>query len=59
MDITGFFDNMSHELLLKAVEKHVEEKWVKLYLKRWLEAPIEDREGNRRFRTGKGKVKLK
>lgn len=54
MDITGFFDNMSHELLLKAVDKHVEEKWVKLYITRWLEAPIEDSEGNQRFRTGKG-----
>jgi len=54
MDITGFFDNMSHELLFKAIEKHVEEKWVKMYIKRWLEAPIEDKQGNKRYRHGKG-----
>jgi RNA-directed DNA polymerase len=54
MDITGFFDNMSHELLMKAVDKHVEEKWAKMYITRWLEAPIEDGERNIRFRNGKG-----
>jgi RNA-directed DNA polymerase len=45
---------MSHELLMKAVEKHVEEKWVKMYLIRWLEAPIEDRKGNKRIRMVEG-----
>ena len=54
MDITGFFDNMSHELLMKAVERHVEENWVKMYIKRWLEAPIEDTDGNKRYRNGVG-----
>ena len=54
MDISSFFDKMSHELLMKAIERHVEEKWVKMYLTRWLEAPIEDRKGNKRFRMGEG-----
>jgi hypothetical protein len=54
MDISGFFDNMSQELLLKAVERHVEEKWVKMYITRWLQASIEDRKGNKRYRCGKG-----
>jgi RNA-directed DNA polymerase len=54
MDITGFFDNMSHELLQKAIDKHVKEKWVKMYITRWLESPIEDKEGNKRYRNGKG-----
>jgi RNA-directed DNA polymerase len=54
MDITGFFDNMSYKLLMKAVDRHVEENWVKMYVIRWLEAPIEDKEGNRRFRDGTG-----
>jgi RNA-directed DNA polymerase len=54
MDISGFFDNMSHELLLKALERHVQEKWVKMYITRWLQAPIEDRKGNQRSRDGKG-----
>lgn len=54
MDITGFFDNMSHELLMKAVDRHVEEKWVKMYIIRWLESPIEDNDGNKRYRNGTG-----
>jgi RNA-directed DNA polymerase len=54
MDISSFFDKMSHELLMKAVDKHVEEKWVKMYLIRWLEAPIENRNGNKRIRMGEG-----
>lgn len=45
LDIKGFFDNISHELMLKAVAKHTEEKWVILYIERWLKAPIETREG--------------
>ena len=54
MDITGFFDNMSHELVQKAIERHVEEKWVKMYINRWLTSPIEDKAGNKRYRDGKG-----
>ncbi len=54
MDISGFFDNMSHEHLQKAIDRHVKEKWAKMYITRWLQAPIEDRKGNRRSREGKG-----
>jgi group II intron reverse transcriptase/maturase len=54
MDIASFFDKMSHELLSKAIKRHVEEKWAKMYIKRWLEAPIEDRKGNKRYREGEG-----
>ena len=54
MDISGFFDNMSHELLIKALGRHVNEKWVNMYITRWLIAPSEDRKGNKRQRTGQG-----
>src|SRR4030042_5957984 len=54
MDITSFFDSMSHELLQRAVERHVEEKWAKMYITRWLNAPIEDQKGNIRYRDGMG-----
>lgn len=40
VDIEKFFDTISHELLLKAVEKHSPEKWMVLYIKRWLEAGV-------------------
>lgn len=39
MDISKFFDSMSHEKLLKALERHVSEKWVLMYVKRWLTVP--------------------
>ena len=38
-DIKGLFDNIEHELLLKAVRKHVKCKWALLYIGRWLRAP--------------------
>lgn len=39
-DIKGLFDNIPHDLLIKAVEKHTQEKWITLCLRRWLNAPI-------------------
>jgi RNA-directed DNA polymerase len=54
MDISGFFDNMQHELLMKAVDRHVTEKWAKMYIVRWLQSTIEDRKGNKHYRCGKG-----
>jgi RNA-directed DNA polymerase len=44
-DIKGLFDNIDHELLMKAVERHSKVEWVKLYIKRWLEAPFQTRDG--------------
>jgi len=35
-DIKGLFDNLPHDLLLKAVRKHVACKWALLYIERWL-----------------------
>lgn len=46
MDIKGFFDNLNHDLLLRAVKKHTDSKWVLLYLDRWLTALLETEEGN-------------
>jgi RNA-directed DNA polymerase len=45
-DIKGLFDNIDHELLLRAVRKHCTVPWVILYIERWLKAPMEI-EGNR------------
>lgn len=44
-DIKGLFDNIDHELLMKAVEKHTQVEWIKLYIKRWLRAPFQTKEG--------------
>ncbi len=40
-DIKGLFDNIDHELLLRAVRKHCSTPWVLLYIERWLKAPME------------------
>jgi RNA-directed DNA polymerase len=40
-DIKGLFDNLPHDLLLKAVRKHITNKWALLYIERWLTAPME------------------
>ena len=45
MDISSFFDNMSHEKVLKALSRHVKENWVTMYVKRWITAPMQDKNG--------------
>lgn len=54
MDIKSFFDEVDHELLMKALERHVEEKWVKMYIKRWLESPVQSKDGQLIEKQGKG-----
>jgi group II intron reverse transcriptase/maturase len=44
-DIKGLFDNIDHELLLRAVRKHVKCQWASLYIERWLTAPMEQEDG--------------
>ncbi|WP_257282048.1 group II intron reverse transcriptase/maturase [Endozoicomonas sp. ISHI1] len=44
-DIKGLFDNISHELLMKAVSKHTRCKWLLLYVERWLKAPMINESG--------------
>ena len=54
MDIKGFFDNIDHDLLMKAVQGHVkdeDEKWILLYIERWLRAPIQREEGEMVYPT--------
>ncbi len=40
MDIKGFFDNIDHDLLMKAVRFYCHDKWILLYVERWLKAGI-------------------
>lgn len=54
MDIKGFFDNINHGKLLLAIDKHVNEKWVKMYIKRWLTAPVQNKAGELILKEGKG-----
>jgi len=45
LDIRAFFDSIPHSLLLSAVSKHTDLRWVLLYVQRWLEAPLQQRDG--------------
>lgn len=54
LDIKGFFDNIDHGKLMLAVEKHVPENWVRLYIKRWLTMPVQTKEGKLVKKQGKG-----
>jgi len=51
MDISKFFDTIDHDLLMKAVKCHVSEKWILLYIERWLKVPYERETGERIERT--------
>ena len=51
LDIKGFFDNIPHDLLMKAVRKHCDCKWMLLYIERWLVAPLQKSDGTIIART--------
>ncbi|AZU60839.1 group II intron reverse transcriptase/maturase [Neobacillus mesonae] len=52
-DIKGLFDNIDHELLMRAVQKHTKESWIRMYVERWLKAPFIDSE-NRKIERKSG-----
>jgi RNA-directed DNA polymerase len=45
LDVKGFFDNIDHELMMLAVRKHTDSKWLLLYIERWLKAPVQLTDG--------------
>jgi group II intron reverse transcriptase/maturase len=40
LDIQGFFDTIDHALLMRAVRRHTQCRWMHLYIERWLKAPV-------------------
>lgn len=50
MDIKAFFDTIDHDLMMRAVEKHVPEKWIRLYIRRWLVSPVKLENGELQHR---------
>ena len=45
LDISKFFDNLDHNLVMDAVRKHTDCKWMLLYIERWLKAPMQMKDG--------------
>jgi len=54
LDIKGFFDNIDHELLMKAVSYYTQEKHILMYVERWLNAPVQLADGTVKHPNGKG-----
>jgi RNA-directed DNA polymerase len=52
LDIKGFFDHIDHELLLKALRHYCQDKWVELYVSRWLKAGIMTQTGPLETKAG-------
>ena len=50
LDIKSFFDEINHELLMKALQRHTAEKWVLVYVERWLKAPMMTKAGQEKRR---------
>ena len=50
-DIKGLFDNIDHDLLMKAVKTHTDNKWIILYIERWLKASMQMADGTVKPRT--------
>src|SRR5205807_9957910 len=46
LDVRSYFDSIDWELLLKAVRKHTDCRWVLLYIERWLKAPAQLEDGS-------------
>ena len=47
LDIKAFFDSLDHELVVRAVSKHIDtdRRWILLYVQRWLVAPLQRPDG--------------
>jgi RNA-directed DNA polymerase len=51
LDIKAFFESMPRDLIERAVAHHTDLAWVKLYVGRWLRAPVEHPDGTLEERT--------
>jgi RNA-directed DNA polymerase len=45
LDIRSFFDSLDHSLTMRAVQRFTEERWVLLYVERWLKASVQRPDG--------------
>lgn len=51
LDIKAFFDSLPHALVERAVAHHTDLPWVRLYIARWLRAPVQRPDGTLEART--------
>ena len=46
LDIKSYFDTIPHDKLMKALQFYCKEKWVSLYVSRWLKASVVNEDGS-------------
>jgi RNA-directed DNA polymerase len=46
LDLKSFFDSVPWDLVLKAVAAHTDQRWILLYVERWLKAPLQREDGS-------------
>ena len=46
LDIRAFFDSLDHRLVMRAVRRFTNCRWVLLYVERWLKAPLQLEDGS-------------
>src|SRR6266852_7011283 len=46
LDLKAFFDSLDHEFVLWTVRKHTDQRWIVLYVERWLKAPLQQEDGS-------------
>jgi RNA-directed DNA polymerase len=51
LDIKAFFDSIPHALVERAVAHHTDLPWIRLYIARWLRAPVQRPDGTKEPRT--------
>jgi RNA-directed DNA polymerase len=51
LDIKGFFDTLDHDLVLRAVRRFTDCRWILLYVERWLKADVQLIDGRKHKRT--------
>jgi len=56
VDIKGFFDNISHSIMLDLLGQHTQEKWVLMYVERWLKAGVEQEDARLNDKVGQGSI---
>lgn len=45
LDLKAFFDSLDHNLVMRTVSNHTDQRWVLLYVERWLKAPLQRGDG--------------
>ena len=40
LDVRAFFDSLDHRLMMRALGRYTDSRWIHLYVERWLKAPV-------------------